>query len=99
MVGACLTKDPEQRWQKVNDVAITLAWAIDLVVFSAHDRQRPVLDIDDHSRVLRFLLREMIAECRPRHTLLVGHGGQADRPARAWRDRRDRRAAAPAILR
>ena len=54
------------------------AIAVDLVGFSPNDRHRPVLGIDDHSRVLRSLLREFVAERPPRQTLLVGHSAGAD---------------------
>jgi hypothetical protein len=42
------------------------------------EKRRPALGVDDHSRVLRMLLREIVNECRPRRTLLVGHSAGAD---------------------
>lgn len=54
------------------------AIAVTLVGFGRLEKRRPTLGIDDHSRVLRMLLREITAQCRPRRTLLVGHSAGAD---------------------
>jgi hypothetical protein len=52
--------------------------ALTLAGFGRAEAYRPILSLDDHSRVLRILLRELVAECRPRHTVLVGHSAGAD---------------------
>ena len=54
------------------------AIAVTLVGFGKHEKRRPTLGLDDHSRVLRMLLREIVTECRPRRTVLVGHSAGAD---------------------
>jgi pimeloyl-ACP methyl ester carboxylesterase len=54
------------------------AVAVTLVGFGKLEKRRPTLGLDDHSRVLRMLLREIINECRPKRTLLVGHSAGAD---------------------
>ncbi len=54
------------------------AVAITLIGFGQRERNRPSLGVDDHSRVLRFLLRDIVAECRPARTLLVGHSAGSD---------------------
>jgi pimeloyl-ACP methyl ester carboxylesterase len=54
------------------------AIAVTLVGFGKQEKRRPTLGIDDHSRVLRMLLREITGECRPKRTLLVGHSAGAD---------------------
>ena len=166
IVRACLTKDPEQRWQSARDLALALRWpaaeaaaagrasgllrerefvltaghvrqlaernprlvgypvtfvdnqvqsdhlvlflhglgadggqfdvflqaspyraiAVTLVGFGKLEKRRPTLGIDDHSRVIRMLLREMTAECRPRRILLVGHSAGADQLLRMMHD-------------
>lgn len=62
------------------------AVAVTLVGFGRLERRRPTLSIDDHSRVLRMLLREIVTECRPRRTLLVGHSAGADQLLRMMHD-------------
>ena len=62
------------------------AIAVTLVGFGKIEKRRPTLGIDDHSRVLRMLLREITAECRPRSTLLVGHSAGADQLLRMMHD-------------
>jgi alpha-beta hydrolase superfamily lysophospholipase len=62
------------------------AIAVTLVGFGKLEKRRPTLGIDDHSRVLRMLLREITAECRPRHILLVGHSAGADQLLRMMHD-------------
>jgi len=62
------------------------AIAVTLVGFGKLEKRRPTLGIDDHSRVLRMLLREITAECRPRRTLLVGHSAGADQLLRMMHD-------------
>ena len=54
------------------------AVAVTLVGFGRAEAHRPILSIDDHSRVLRMLLRELVSECRPRQVVLVGHSGGSD---------------------
>jgi hypothetical protein len=54
------------------------AVAVTLVGFGRAEAYRPILSIDDHSRVLRMLLRELVGECRPRQIVLVGHSGGSD---------------------
>jgi hypothetical protein len=46
--------------------------AVDLLGFSPGASSRPALSLDDHSRVLRELLRELVAEIRPERVVLVG---------------------------
>ena len=62
------------------------AIAVTLVGFGRLESRRPTLGIDDHSRVLRMLLREIVTECRPRKTLLVGHSAGADQLLRMMHD-------------
>lgn len=62
------------------------AVALTLVGFGRLEKRRPTLGIDDHSRVIRMLLREIMAECRPRRTLLVGHSAGADQLLRMMHD-------------
>ena len=62
------------------------AIAVTLVGFGKLEKRRPTLGIDDHSRVLRMLLREITAECRPRRTLLVGHSAGSDQLLRMMHD-------------
>jgi pimeloyl-ACP methyl ester carboxylesterase len=62
------------------------AVAVTLVGFGKLEKRRPTLGIDDHSRVLRMLLSEITAECRPRRTLLVGHSAGADQLLRMMHD-------------
>jgi pimeloyl-ACP methyl ester carboxylesterase len=62
------------------------AIAVTLVGFGKLEKRRPTLGIDDHSRVLRMLLREITAECRPQRTLLVGHSAGADQLLRMMHD-------------
>jgi pimeloyl-ACP methyl ester carboxylesterase len=62
------------------------AVAVTLVGFGRLEKRRPTLGIDDHSRVLRMLLREIVTECRPKRTLLVGHSAGADQLLRMMHD-------------
>ncbi|HTO92704.1 MAG TPA: alpha/beta fold hydrolase [Candidatus Sulfotelmatobacter sp.] len=62
------------------------AVAITLVGFGRREPNRPILGLDDHSRVLRVLLKELVAEVRPRKTLLVGHSAGADQFLRMLHD-------------
>jgi alpha-beta hydrolase superfamily lysophospholipase len=62
------------------------AIAVTLVGFGRLEKRRPTLGIDDHSRVLRMLLREIVTECRPRRVLLVGHSAGADQLLRMMHD-------------
>ena len=54
------------------------AIAVTLVGFGRGERRRPTLGLDDHSRVLWRLLRELVNEVKPRRTILVGHSAGAD---------------------
>jgi hypothetical protein len=49
-----------------------------LVGFERHETYRPALGIDDHSRLLRFFLREVVRQCQPSRTMLVGFSASAD---------------------
>ena len=62
------------------------AVAITLAGFGLRERHRPVLSVDDHSRVLRLLIRELVAELQPRRTVLVGHTTGADQFLRLLAD-------------
>jgi serine/threonine protein kinase len=74
------------RFEHVVNTARHRAVAVTLVGFGRREGYRPVLSIDDHSRVLRILLRELIAEARPRRTILVGHSAGADQLLRMIHD-------------
>jgi serine/threonine protein kinase len=54
------------------------AVALNLVGFAPRERERPILGIEDHSRILRLLLRHLVGDCRPKRTLLVGHSAGAE---------------------
>jgi serine/threonine protein kinase len=54
--------------------------------FAAAERWRPALGVDDHSRILRFLLRELVDEVRPARVALVGHATGADQILRMVHD-------------
>jgi pimeloyl-ACP methyl ester carboxylesterase len=62
------------------------AVAVTLVGFGKHEKRRPTLGLEDHSRVLRMMLREITAVCRPRRTVLVGHSAGADQLMRMMHD-------------
>jgi pimeloyl-ACP methyl ester carboxylesterase len=62
------------------------AVAVTLVGFGKLEKRRPTLGVDDHSRVLRMLLREIVNEYRPKRTLLVGHSAGADQLLRMMHD-------------
>jgi pimeloyl-ACP methyl ester carboxylesterase len=62
------------------------AIAVTLVGFGKYEKRRPVLGVDDHSRVLRMLLKEIVAECRPKRIVLVGHSAGADQLLRMMHD-------------
>jgi pimeloyl-ACP methyl ester carboxylesterase len=62
------------------------AVAVTLVGFGKNEKRRPTLGLDDHSRVLRMMLREITAVCRPRRTVLVGHSAGADQLMRMMHD-------------
>ena len=62
------------------------AVAITLIGFGQHERNRPALGLADHSCVLRMFLREIVAECRPKRTLLVGHSAGGDQLLRMLAD-------------
>jgi pimeloyl-ACP methyl ester carboxylesterase len=62
------------------------AIAVTLVGFGKHEERRPTLGVDDHSRVLRMLLREIVNECLPKRILLVGHSAGADQLLRMMHD-------------
>jgi pimeloyl-ACP methyl ester carboxylesterase len=62
------------------------AIAVTLVGFGRLEKRRPTLGIEDHSRVLRMLLRQIVTECRPRRMVLVGHSAGADQLLRMMHD-------------
>jgi len=62
------------------------AVAVTLVGFGRAEAHRPILSIDDHSRLLRMLLRELVSECRARQVVLVGHSGGSDQFLRMVHD-------------
>jgi serine/threonine protein kinase len=62
------------------------AVAVTLVGFGKLEKRRPSLGVDDHSRVLRMLLREIVNEVRPKRTVLVGHSAGADQLLRMVHD-------------
>jgi serine/threonine protein kinase len=68
----------DPRFETVLRTSSYRAVALTLVGFGHVDSHRPILSIDDHSRVLRIMLREIASECRPRQVVLVGHSGGAD---------------------
>ena len=74
------------RFEHVVNTSSHRAVAVTLVGFGRREGYRPVLSIDDHSRVLRILLRELVAESRPKRTILVGHSAGADQLLRMIHD-------------
>ncbi len=62
------------------------AVAITLIGFGRPEKKRPTLSVEDHSRVLKLLLRELVADCKPKRTLLVGHSSGADQLLRMLHD-------------
>jgi serine/threonine protein kinase len=54
------------------------AIAITLAGFAPGDSYRPVIAFDDHSQLIRILLAELVRECAPTHTILVGFSAGAD---------------------
>ena len=54
------------------------AVSLTLAGFGPGDSDRPVLAFDDHSQLLRILLAEVVRECRPARTILVGFSAGAD---------------------
>jgi pimeloyl-ACP methyl ester carboxylesterase len=74
------------RFESVLRASRHRAIAITLVGFGRREGYRPMLGIDDHSRVLRILLRELVATCGPKQTLLVGHSAGADQFLRMLHD-------------
>ncbi|MGH7742364.1 MAG: serine/threonine protein kinase, partial [Candidatus Eiseniibacteriota bacterium] len=74
------------RFETVLRTSLFRAVAVTLVGFGPAETNRPILGIDDHSRVLRILLRELVAEHRPRQVVLVGHSGGSDQFLRMMQD-------------
>ena len=64
--------EPILRALPYRGVAVTLAG------FAPGDPFRPVLPFDDHSQLLRLFLAELVRECRPTRTILVGYSAGAD---------------------
>jgi pimeloyl-ACP methyl ester carboxylesterase len=64
--------EPILRALPYRGVAVTLAG------FAPGDSFRPVLPFDDHSQLLRLFLAEIVRECRPARTILVGYSAGAD---------------------
>jgi serine/threonine protein kinase len=54
------------------------AVSVSLVGFAPEDAYRPVISFEDHSRLLRIFLAELVRECRPARTILVGFSAGAD---------------------
>jgi serine/threonine protein kinase len=54
------------------------AVSLSLAGFAPGDTYRPALAYDDHSQLLRILLAEIVRECRPARTILVGFSPGAD---------------------
>ncbi len=52
--------------------------AVSLAGFAPNDTYRPTLPFEDHSRLLRILLLELVRESRPARTILVGFSAGAD---------------------
>jgi len=76
----------DARFETVTRTSRYRVVALTLAGFGRAEAYRPILSIDDHSRVLRILLRELIAEARPRHTVLVGHSAGSDQFLRMVHD-------------
>jgi len=74
------------RFEHVVNTSQHRAVAVTLVGFGRREGYRPVLSIDDHSRVLRIMLRELVSESRPKRTILVGHSAGADQLLRMVHD-------------
>jgi serine/threonine protein kinase len=74
------------RFEHVVNTSQHRAVAVTLVGFGRREGYRPVLSIDDHSRVLRIMLRELVAESRPKRIILVGHSAGADQLLRMVHD-------------
>jgi pimeloyl-ACP methyl ester carboxylesterase len=64
--------EPALRSLQYRGVALTLAG------FAPGDDFRPVLPFDDHSQLLRLVLADLVRECRPARTILVGYSAGAD---------------------
>ena len=64
--------EPAVRRLRYRGVAVSLAG------FAPGDTYRPVLPFDDHSELLRILLADLVRECRPTRTILVGFSAGAD---------------------
>jgi len=64
--------EPALRSLQYRGVALTLAG------FAPGDEFRPVLPFDDHSQLLRLVLADVVRECRPARTILVGYSAGAD---------------------
>ncbi len=54
------------------------AISLSLAGLAPGDAYRPVLAFDDHSRLIRILLAELVRECAPARTILVGFSAGAD---------------------
>jgi serine/threonine protein kinase len=74
------------RFESVVRASRFRAVAVTLVGFARREGHRPILSIEDHSRLLRILLRELVAEIRPKRTVLVGHSAGADQFLRMVND-------------
>jgi len=76
----------DARFETVTRTSRYRVVALTLAGFGRAEAYRPILSIDDHSRVLRILLRDLIAEARPRQTVLVGHSAGSDQFLRMVHD-------------
>jgi pimeloyl-ACP methyl ester carboxylesterase len=54
------------------------AVALSLAGFAPGDAYRPTLAFDDHSKLIRIFLADIVRECRPARTVLVGYSAGAD---------------------
>jgi len=64
--------EPALRSLPYRGIALTLAG------FAPRDEFRPVLPFEDHLELLRLVLAEVVRECRPARTILVGYSAGAD---------------------
>jgi len=76
----------DARFETVTRTSRYRVVALTLAGFGRAEAYRPILSIDDHSRVLRILLRDLLAEARPRQTVLVGHSAGSDQFLRMVHD-------------
>lgn len=76
----------ESRWEPYLSVATSHAVAPTLVGFGREETHRPALGVDDHSRLLRILLKALVQQHRPRTMILLGHSAGGDQFLRMVQD-------------